>query len=416
MQTKPAFGHPSAVGQRAGARATALARELTYAQPESSSAAGFVRRLLPSALLCAGGLCLTRAVPVRAADDIITSFIASASAENLRNTEADVLVRRDGSLLAAWSDFYAGSRDDAPARISAAVSTDGGRTWAPRYTLQEKNGGTNVMSATLLRSRTGDVLFFYLQKNSLTDLKVYVRRSTDDARTWGAPTLVTAEPGYHVMNNARVIQLRTGRLLAPVSTSKQVWTKNDDFRTSVYFSDDDGVTWRRSRTLVSAPQRGAMEPGLVELKDGRVMQIIRTQTGFIWRSFSSDGGETWTDAAAWDLEAPESPSTLVRVPDRGDWLLVWNPAVAWSNPEKTVLGANHGGPRTPLAAMVSRDEGRTWSRPRNVEGNLASTYAYPSVTFHAGRALLTYYDFPNGGKQLSLKFRSIPLAWFTAAP
>ena len=100
------------------------------------------------------------------------------------------------------------------------------------------------MSVSFLRSRTGDVLFFFLQKNSLTDLKAYVRRSTDDARTWGTPTLVTADPGYHVMNNARVIQLRSGRLLAPVASSKQVWTKNDDFRTSVYLSDDDGRTWR----------------------------------------------------------------------------------------------------------------------------------------------------------------------------
>lgn len=344
---------------------------------------------------------------------LVESFIARATDANPRHTEADVLVRRDGSLLVAWSDFYAGSRDDAPARISAAVSSDGGRTWAPRFTLQENTGGANVMSVSFVRSRTGDVLFFYLQKNSLTDLKAYVRRSTDDARTWGEPVLVTADPGYHVMNNARVIQLRSGRLLAPVASTKQVWTKNDDFRTSVYLSDDDGRTWRRSRTLLSAPKRGAMEPGLVQLKDGRVMQIIRTQTGFIWRSFSSDGGETWTDASPWDIESPESPATLAVIPG-GDWLLVWNPKVVWSNPEKTVLGANHGGARTPLASMVSADEGRTWSGPRNLEGNPDSTFAYTSVTFHEGRALLTYYDFPKGGKLLSLKFKSVPLAWFRA--
>ena len=344
---------------------------------------------------------------------VFESFIARASEGNPRHTEADVLVRRDGSLLVAWSDFYAGARDDAPARISAAVSTDGGRTWGPRYTLQENTGGANVMSVSLLRSRNGDVLFFFLQKNSLTDLKAYVRRSTDDARTWGEPVLVTADPGYHVMNNARVIQLRSGRLLAPVASSKQVWTTNDDFRTSVHLSDDNGRTWRRSRTLLSAPKRGAMEPGLVELKDGRVMQIIRTQTGFIWRSFSSDGGETWTDASPWDIESPESPATLAVIPG-GDWLLVWNPKVVWSNPEKTVLGANHGGARTPLASMVSADEGRTWSGPRNLEGNPDSTFAYTSVTFHEGRALLTYYDFPKGGKLLSLKFKSVPLAWFRA--
>lgn len=352
--------------------------------------------------------------PAAPAAEVIESIVAAAGADNPRNTEADVLALRDGRLLVAWSDFYVGSRDDAPARISAARSTDGGRTWSRRFTLQENTGRANVMSVSLLRSRTGDVLFFYLQKNSLTDLKAYVRRSRDDATTWGEPVLVTPEAGYHVMNNARVIQLRSGRLLAPVATTRQVGTKNDDFRTVVYLSDDDGRTWRRGRTLLTAPKRGAMEPGLVELKDGGVMQIIRTQTGYIWRSFSRDGGDTWTPAEPWNIESPESPATLVTLPGTGNWLLVWNPNVAWGNPEKTVLGANHGGVRTPLAAMVSPDEGQTWGSRLNLETDPACTYAYTSVTFHGDRALLTYYHFPSGGKLLSLKFRSVPVKLFTA--
>jgi len=368
------------------------------------------------ALVGLTALALTPVAAVRGAEEVIDSFIARSTAEHPRQTEADVLVLRDGSLFAAWSDFYGGSRDDSTARISAARSQDGGRTWGPRETLQENSGKANVMSVSLLRSRTGDVLFFFLQKNSLTDLKAYVRRSSDDAKTWGESVLVTPEDGYHVMNNARVIQLRSGRLLAPVATTQRVGTRNDDFRTVVYRSDDDGRSWRRGRTLLTAPKRGAMEPGLVELKDGRVMQIIRTQTGYIWRSFSSDGGDTWSDAVSWDIESPESPATLAAVPGTGDWLLVWNPTVAWGNPEKTVLGANHGGARTPLAAMVSTDEGRNWSRPRYLESDPACTYAYTSITFHQSRALLSYYHFPQGGRLLSLKFKSVPWAWLGVPP
>ena len=342
----------------------------------------------------------------------ITRFIAGADPTHPRQSEGDIVVLRDGTLFAAWSDFYEKANDHAPARISAARSTDGGRTWGPRFTLQENTGRSNVMSASLVRSRTGDLLFFYLQKNSTTDLKALVRRSTDDARTWGAPALVTPEPGYHVMNNARVIQLKSGRLLAPVSTAPQVGTKNDNFRTVVYRSDDDGRTWRRGTTLLSAPKRGAMEPGLIELKDGRVLQIIRTQTGRIWHAYSPDGGDTWTEATPWSIEAPEAPSTLARNPANGDWLLVWNPTVVWANPEKTVLGTNHGGPRTPLAAMISHDEGRTWSTPKPLESDATATYAYTSITFHDGRALLSYYHSPAPGKLLSLKFQSVPLEWF----
>lgn len=344
--------------------------------------------------------------------EIVESFIARATDTNPRQSEGDVIGLKDGSLLAAWTDFYEKASDHAPARISAAKSIDGGRTWGPRFTLQENTGAANVMSVSFVRSRTGDLLFFHLQKNSTTDLKVLVRRSTDDATTWGPPAVVTPEPGYHVMNNARVIQLRSGRLLAPVATTRQVGTKDDNFKTVVHLSDDDGRSWRRGSTFLSAPKRGAMEPGLVECEDGRVLQIIRTQTGRIWHSYSRDGGETWTDAKPWSVESPESPSTLARDPVTGTWLLVWNPNVVWTNPEKTVLGANHGGPRTPLSAMVSRDEGRTWSASKAIESDPTATYAYTSVTFHAGRVLLSYYHSPAPGKQLSLKFKSIPLGWF----
>lgn len=346
--------------------------------------------------------------PADAAEEVITSLIAEATDANPRQTEADILVLKDGTLLAAWSDFYGGSEDNAAARISATKSSDGGRTWGPRFTLQENTGDANVMSVSLVRSQSGDVLFFYLKKNSLTDLKAYVRRSPDDAKSWSEAVEITPELGYHVMNNARVIQLKSGRLLAPISTTEKVWTKNDNFKTVVYFSDDDGRTWKRGRTLLSAPKRGAMEPGLIEMKDGRVMQIIRTQTGMIWHSFSNDGGDTWSEAKPWTIQSPESPATLERLAN-GDWLLVWNPNVEWADPEKTVLGANHGGRRTPLVAAVSRDEGKTWSKPLTIEPDPAVTYAYTSVTEHEGRVLLSYYHFPVGGKKLSLRFKSLPL-------
>lgn len=346
------------------------------------------------------------------AQDLIESFISQSTPAAPRQSEGDVTVLKDGTLLAAWSDFYGGAEDNAAARISASKSTDGGRTWGPRFTLQDNNGETNVMSVSFVRSSTsGDLLLFYLRKNSVTDLKVFMRRSKDDGAIFGEPVLITPEEGYHVMNNARVIQLSSGRLLAPISTTSKVWTKNDNFRTVVYFSDDDGRRWKRSTSMLSAPKRGAMEPGLIELKDGSVMQIIRTQTGKIWHSYSKDKGETWSEAAPWSIEAPESPSTLVRLPATGDWILVWNPNVEWKDPEKTVLGANHGGRRTPLVGAISKDEGKTWTKPRELESDPAVTYAYTSITPQNDRVLLSYYYFPVGSKDLSLRFKSIPLSW-----
>ena len=344
----------------------------------------------------------------------VETMLAPATATNPRNSEGDIVVLRDGKLLVAWSEFTGGAADDSKARIAAARSADGGRTWSPRFTLQENVGTQNVMSVSFLRSRSGEILFFYGVKNSPRELYFMVRRSRDEAQTWSEPVRVMSDPGYYVMNNARVVQLRSGRILCPTSFTQEVWTRKEQFRTVMYYSDDDGRTWRRGRGIVVCPQRGAMEPGLLELQDGRLLQIIRTQMGEIWHSHSTDGGDTWTEARPWTMRAPESPSTLARLPGSGELVLIYNPVVK--------LGTDHSGPRSPLVAALSRDEGKTWSSPKEIEPDRSATsaaeggatppqgYAYTSVTFHGDRALLTYYF--SRDKRLSLKFKSLPIEWF----
>lgn len=342
------------------------------------------------------------AVASSAHAQIVESTIARATESNRRNTEGDIVVLKDGTLFAVWSDFYGGDRDDSLARISGARSNNGGKTWGDRFTVQENVGEQNVMSASLLRSKSGDILLFYGVKNSPEDLHFFVRRSTDEAQSWGPAVPVNPEPGYYVMNNARVIQLRNGRILAPMAFTEKVWTSNEAFRTVVYYSDDDGGTWHRSPSLLEAPKRGAMEPGLVELDDGRILQIIRTQLGMIWHSYSADRGESWSQAESWTIAAPEAPSTILRLPRGGELLLIHNPNVD--------LDAGHLGPRTPLSASISRDGGKSWSKPKDIESDPSQTYAYTSATIHGDRLLITYYVAKD--RLYDLRFKSIPVNWF----
>ncbi len=67
-----------------------------------------------------------------------------------------------------------------------------------------------------------------------------------------------------------------------------------------------------------------MEPEVIELIDGRVMMIVRTQLGYIANSYSSDGGDTWSEPGRLSVQAPEAPATLRRIPATGDLLLIWN--------------------------------------------------------------------------------------------
>jgi len=329
-----------------------------------------------------------------------------ATEKNPRYTEGSVIELRDGSLLLATTEFDANTSDFAKARIVGRTSSDGGRSWGNRRVLQENTGGLNVMSVTLrrlsepIRDETS-LGMYYLVKNSFDDLRVYLRESNDEGRTFGEPIRVTTEPGYHVMNNDRVTRLSTGRLLAPVASTADVKRENH-FVCRCYLSDDAGQTWREGKGAVDFAKRGAMEPEVIEMNDSRVLMIFRNQLGYIAASHSEDGGDTWSAPASWGVKAPEAPATLRRVPATGDLLLVWN--------NTFVEGTGHGGKRTPLTAAISSDEGRTWKHVKNLEDRSDQTYSYTSLTFVRDRALLTYWV--NEGKRYSLRFRSLPVSWF----
>ena len=363
-------------------------------------------RMRPSLafFLLASFLFLNSAATAQQTVSAFENVIAQASDESPRNSEGDLVILKDGSILAAWSEFYGGNRDDSAGRISAKISKDGGKTWGERWTMVENTGGENVMSASFLRLKsTGELLLFYLEKNSKTDLRPLVRRSSDEGKTWSEPVTIIRDEGYWVMNNARVVQLSSGRIVCPVAMTEKVFEKGHRFRTLCFFSDDEGNTWRRGVGGAVAPKRGAMEPGLIGKADGTVLQTIRTQTGKQWFSESKNGGDTWSEAAPWTVVSPEAPATLAKMPGDRGWLIICNPTLDPKN--------SHGGKRTPLAAMTSLDEGKTWSAPKLIETDPAMTYSYISVDFHENRALLTYYV-ANSKNRLSWKFKSLPLDWF----
>ncbi len=328
-----------------------------------------------------------------------------------RNSEGSIIELTDGTLFLVTSRFYGGAADAAAANIVSRRSTDAGKTWSDPVVLQENVGAHNVMSASLLRLTdartadgkrgTGPIGFFYLIKNSRTELKVYLRISTDEAKTWSDPICATDAPGYHVMNNDRVCRMRSGRLLCPIALDPD---GKNHFICFCYFSDDQGKTWRRGKETVDAPKRGAMEPELIERADGSLLMLMRTQMSRNYAAVSSDGGDTWTEAAPFGPAAPEAPSTLRRISSTGDWILIFNNNIQ--------AGAGHGGKRTPLTSAISSDEGVTWSHIKNIEIRADQTYAYTSLIFKDDNALMTYYVGDDKTKWLTTRFRSIPIKWF----
>ncbi len=334
-----------------------------------------------------------------------TTEVYPATEANPRYSEGSTIVLKDGSLLYATTEFFGSESDFANAKIIAKTSRDGGRSWSESRVLQENVGKNNVMSVTLRRMGPADLAdssvgFFYLVKNGMHDLKVHLRTSNDEGGSFSPPVLVSQDPGYHVMNNDRVARLSSGRLLAPIASTADVGSVNH-FVSFCYLSDDQGQTWRRGKGQIDYPQRGALEPEVFESRDGRAAMIIRTQLGHIAISYSGDGGETWSEAASWNVRAPEAPSTIRRIPATGDLLLVYN--------DTFTPGVGHGGKRTPLTVAISTDDGKSWITKQNIETSTEHTFAYTSVTFHRGQAMLTYYVRDEKSGKISSRFRSLPV-------
>jgi sialidase-1 len=244
---------------------------------------------------------------------------------------------------------------------------------------------------------------FYLVKNSHSDLNVWLRVSRDDGNSFGDPILVTNQPGYHVMNNDRVAVLSSGRLLVPVASTSDVGKENH-FVSRCFISDDQGAHWRMGKESVDYAKRGAMEPEVVELADGRLAMFMRTQLGHLAVSYSGDGGDTWSKAEDAGIRAPEAPATMRRIPSTGDLVLIWN--------DTFVAGAGHGGKRTPLSLAISQDDGKSWRKVADLETSKTQTFAYTSLCFVQGRAVMSYYVRDEKTGQISSRFRSLPISWF----
>ena len=320
-------------------------------------------------------------------------IVAPVGPQNPRNSEAAIIELEDGALLLGWTEFYAGSgADHGPARISGKISQDSGKTWGDKYTIVENDGGCNVMEVNFLRLKDGRIALFYCQKNSEGgDCRVMMRASADEGQSWGAAKQMSPDGMYTGLTNGRCIRLRSGRILL------EAWEGGDGY---CCLSDDDGETWRDGGRI--RPKDGpCYEPACVELKDGRVMMLMRTGLGGQFVSLSDDGGETWSAPVPSALTGTAAPVSIGRIPATGHILAIWN-----NNLGKDLPG-NTG--RTPLTSAISKDEGLTWTALRNIEEGSHDAWAYPAVTWVEDTALLTYFTY-TGGHSLILK--RIPSAWF----
>ena len=297
---------------------------------------------------------------------------------NPRNSEGDFIKLRDGRILYVYTHFTEGSGDHAGAFLAGRYSSDRGKSWTKEdVTILPNEGGMNIRSVSLLRLNNGEVALFYLRKNSESDCIPFMRISTDEATTWSEPIRCMDAVGYHVVNNDRVVQLSGSRIIIPTALHDPEAMGHGQIM--CYYSDDKGQTWINSQQIANPENVVLQEPGIVALKNGKIMLFCRTDSGVQYFSFSDDNGKTWSPIEPGNINSPLSPASIERIPSTGDLLLVWN-----NNYESV----RNGGKRTPFNLAISKDEGASWQQIKTIESDPAGWFCYTAIEFVGNHVLL----------------------------
>jgi hypothetical protein len=165
------------------------------------------------------------------------------------NLGPSIALLPDGRLMAVW--FSSPSEGAESQRIVQAFSADQGRTWGAASVLQDFAGQADF-DPVLFVAGSETFLFF----SAFTpQIDIYLRRSTDSAKTWTEAVKLN-QPNHTTRSNG--IRLSTGELLVPLHLRG---TKAG----GVLKSSDGGKTWTRHGAVANPEGQGG-EPTIAETK------------------------------------------------------------------------------------------------------------------------------------------------------
>ncbi len=273
---------------------------------------------------------------------------AFAEDKYFRNCHASsILPLEDGTVLLVYFAGYAEGHND----VGIWLSRKENGVWQEPFCVA-KTCDLPHWNPVLLRMKDGGVRLIYKVGEDVPCWKSWTKVSYDGGRTWSEETPYQAPNDAGGPVRSKPIYLSNGTLLAPNSDETRT-----DWSPRVDISYDDGASFTElARIPVNTKDparenymagKGAIQPTLWESEPGHVHMLLRTTSGFIFRSDSYDYGKTWCEAYNTGLPSNNSG---IEIEKHGDVLyLVLNPIYGnWAS-------------RNPMVVKRSFDNGKTFS-------------------------------------------------------
>ena len=179
--------------------------------------------------------------------------------------------------------------------LCSPLEADVGKTivWDESTLVLVHKGGSY---ARMIRLKGGDILCCFEEWG-----KSYVRRSTDNGRTWAEPILL-AERERTWCANPELLQLANGWILFFHNERPDDGVRH--FTIQVTVSKDGGRTWKHLARAYEAdvnPHNGCWEPSAIQLPSGEIQLFFANEFPYknsdeqeitLLRSF--DNGKTWS--------------------------------------------------------------------------------------------------------------------------
>jgi predicted neuraminidase len=278
---------------------------------------------------------------------------------------ASTIAHSGDALIAAW---FAGSLEGR-ADVAIWLARNAGSGWSEpvRVASGEQSDGSALpcWNPVLFQPAQGPLMLFYKLGPGPRSWWGLLSTSDDHGATWSEPQRLRDGILGPIKN--KPIELGDGTILSPSSTEDGPW------RIHIERSTDRGASWTRIGPIDQGQQITAIQPSLLQHRDGRLQLLCRSKQGRIAQSWSRDDGRSWDPLELTALPNPNSGTDAVTLAD-GRQLLVYNDSTR---------------ARSPLSVAISSD-GETWEKVLPLERGLGE-YSYPAVIqADDGRVHITY--------------------------